>query len=870
MPAPHPLQRSSSSAALRHCIAFATLLGAPLLHAQLAVLADEFNAPSVDADHWTHGATSTAGTASANGATVTLATNQTVTARSALLAHGPEFDPFAGKLAIQIDGLALGGVAGNNAISLYAVVGRLPADTGGAATAALAATYTTGGGSYYTQGGTGGALGLSVLRYSNHAVYLQVLDSGGINGTGSYANALGSNRLLSGVPSSILWTIDGRASSFTVTLTGATFSATGTSTLTASFSRFASAQLVAGRTRIARLALGAFNTGDSIVSGATATFDRVAVSSSALPGEPFMMGINLSAAGFGAHDPAHVPGIYNQSYTYPTTAHLDYYKARGVELIRFPFIWERIQRTLYGPLDAAELARLDTLLDQIEERGLRVVLDLHNYGRYRLSGIERVIGSAEVPRSAYQDVWEKLAVHVKNRDSLWAYGIMNEPYDMGAHTWKDSAQVAVNGIRKHDTRHAILLPGDGYSGAHRWLTHGANLIGITDPAQNLIFEAHQYFDSTSAGAYDASYDVEGATPTIGITRLAPFVDWCRTNGVRGFVGEYGVPDNDPRWITLLDNTLGYLAANRISGTYWAGGPWWGDYALSTEPKRAHDEAPQMASLIKRGAGPGTRFWPAFSWYNDATTVGPQGSYTYHYKSTTAALEVNFDDANAAYGNYSTARGIQFSYTVPSGGWAGAGMQINGGTALAPNFDRNHVLTFYLKGSAGSSVHVFFQDTADVLSAKVNTAAYVTTSGSWQQVRIPLSAFIAGSFTGTQRIKRLAFEGLPADGAARNIQLDRFVIEKPESVAPSVTITAPTGSNFVVNTPIQVTVSASDPNGGIDLVEFLLNGHRVAVDRTAPYTATVMLPAPGTYRLAAIAYDLHGNPKRSTIKTLTAP
>jgi aryl-phospho-beta-D-glucosidase BglC (GH1 family) len=136
-----------------------------------------------------------------------------------------------------------------------------------------------------------------------------------------------------------------------------------------------------------------------------------------------MLGVNLAGAEFGEA----LPGVYNQDYTYPGVAQLNYYKARGLELIRLPFKWERLQRTLNGPLDSAELARIDTFLNLAEARGMRVILDMHNYGRYKISGTNYIIGSPEVPRDAFRDVWERIAAHVKDRDCIWAYGIMNEP-----------------------------------------------------------------------------------------------------------------------------------------------------------------------------------------------------------------------------------------------------------------------------------------------------------------------------------------------------------------------------------------------------------------------------------------------------------
>ncbi len=580
---------------------------------------------------------------------------------------------------------------------------------------------------------------------------------------------------------------------------------------------------------------------------------------------PDMFGVNLSAAGFGGV----YPGTYGTHYIYPDPSYLDYYKARGIELIRFPIRWERVQQTLHRSLDATELARLDAVVDAVEERGMRIIIDVHNYARYSLSGTSHLIGTTQVPRSAYRDLWEKLAAHFEHRDCLWAYGIMNEPYGVGAYTWKDTAQHAVNGIRVHDTRHAILIPGDVYSSASKWTTYSTNLINIVDPAANLIYEAHSYFDNDSSGTYDASYDVEGATPATGVTRLSNFVNWCNANGVRGFVGEYGVPDDDTRWNALLDNALDYLAANNVSGTYWAGGPWWGDYALSTEPRRSHDEAPQMSVLINYGDGPGTRHWPAFAWYKDAVSSGTQSSSTYTDKSPTASLTADFADPNSAIGNYSTKKGITLSYTIPSGGWAVAGMQINAGANLTPNFARDHILSFHLKGTAGASVRVFLRDTTGAESVRVDTAAYVTSSGAWQQVRIPLSRFLGGGFTGTQRVDRVAFDCLPINNTTHTVRLDSFVIEKPDTTPPTATVASPEGVTFNVNAPFTATATASDSGGAIDFVEFLLNGRRVAIDETFPYAAILSLPAAGDHRLTAIAYDLHGNPGRSTPVALTA-
>jgi endoglucanase len=304
-----------------------------------------------------------------------------------------------------------------------------------------------------------------------------------------------------------------------------------------------------------------------------------------------MIGVNLAGAEFGSGD------VYGTDYTYPTAAELDYYRSKGIDLIRLPFSWERMQPTLGGALDPAELARMETFLGAAQARGMHVIVDLHNYGRYD----GRPIGSPHVPISAFQDFWTKLAAALDGYSAVWGYGLMNEPHDMGGRwIWPAAAQAAVDGIRTVDGVHTILVSGDDWSGAQTWQTANKNL-KVDDPAGNVLYEAHVYFDPDGSGIYAGSYDQEGAYPTIGVDRVRPFIDWLHAHGLHGFIGEYGVPDNDPRWLPVIDNLLSTLDRNGISSTYWAAGPWWGDYTLSIEPENGHD-APQMQVLTEHLAG----------------------------------------------------------------------------------------------------------------------------------------------------------------------------------------------------------------------------------------------------------------------------
>ncbi len=303
-------------------------------------------------------------------------------------------------------------------------------------------------------------------------------------------------------------------------------------------------------------------------------------------------GVNLAGAEFGEDN---MPGVFNVHYTYPTNDELDYYKSKGIGLIRLPFRWERLQRTLGGPLNGPEISRLRGVVSAAAERDVLVLFDLHNSARYVLANKEVLIGMPGVTNENIVDFWTKLADEFKQETNIWGYGIMNEPYDMADNQqWFGIAQAIITGIRTVDNSTPIVVGGDSYSSAERWLEASDNLKNLHDPADNLIFEAHVYFDQDASGRYQKSYDDEGASPTSGVDRVRPFIEWLKTNNFKGYIGEYGIPADDARWLITLDNFLTYISDNCVNGTYWAGGPWWGEYILTIEPKPDGADRVQMS------------------------------------------------------------------------------------------------------------------------------------------------------------------------------------------------------------------------------------------------------------------------------------
>ena len=329
-----------------------------------------------------------------------------------------------------------------------------------------------------------------------------------------------------------------------------------------------------------------------------------------------MIGINLSGAEFGSGK------THNVDYHYPDLAEIKFYADRGVDLIRLPFTWERMQSSLNGPLDQAELGRLKQFLADANTVGVQVIIDLHNYGRYN----GNPIGSSNVGPQEFADFWRKLASEIKGSPALVGYGLMNEPHDMPNNwVWKSAAQAAVNAIRQVDFNENIYVNGDGWSGAHSWKAINNNFI-LNDPAGKLYYEAHQYFDRDSSGTYRGNYDQEGAYPTAGVDRLRPFVEWLKENNLKGFIGEFGAPGNDARWIEVQKLALDYMTANGLSGTAWGGGAWWpSDYSMFMA-NQEHGESAYFDFLQTRMGEPSSVPAPAPA-PAPAPTPTPTTSYT---------------------------------------------------------------------------------------------------------------------------------------------------------------------------------------------------------------------------------------------------
>lgn len=291
-----------------------------------------------------------------------------------------------------------------------------------------------------------------------------------------------------------------------------------------------------------------------------------------------LAGINFPGPGIAGHV---YPGKENINYHFPSTADIKTYAQFGFKIIRLTILWERLQPELNQPFDERYFQEIDNFIQQAQKQGVQVVLDVHNYGRYK----GQLIGTQAVPTTAFEKLWEDLAEHFKNQPNL-LFGLMNEPNKHDAKSWSVIAQKAVNAIRSTGATQTVLVPGTFYTSAARWLhkdgefSNGELLKAIHDPQKNIVYEVHQYLDRDSSGT-----EAECVSADIGVKRLTAFTGWLKQNGFKGFLGEFGVSDSQTCQ-QALNNMLAYMQSNNdvwFGWSYWVADPWFKNYVFNIYP-----------------------------------------------------------------------------------------------------------------------------------------------------------------------------------------------------------------------------------------------------------------------------------------------
>lgn len=301
-----------------------------------------------------------------------------------------------------------------------------------------------------------------------------------------------------------------------------------------------------------------------------------------------LTGVNLAGANFGEG-----PAKHGTTHIYPTTETLDYFQNLGVNIIRLPFQWERLQPTLSGPLDPTELALLDDTVRRTTARGMKIIIDPHNFAKFK----EVMIGSGNVTIEDFADFWKRVAkLYANDPDVIFL--LTNEPDRIDPKLWWKAANAGIAAIRSAGAGNLIMVPGNLWTGAVHWfddqdgVTNAELALGVEDPLSHYVFDIHQYMDSDFSGMHVVCERVDDA-----LGYMQNMTDWLRKNGHSAFLGEFG-GSIDPSCMTGLKRITDHMAQNAdvwLGWSAWAAGEWWGDYMYTLQPLNGVDRA-QIVTL----------------------------------------------------------------------------------------------------------------------------------------------------------------------------------------------------------------------------------------------------------------------------------
>lgn len=249
--------------------------------------------------------------------------------------------------------------------------------------------------------------------------------------------------------------------------------------------------------------------------------------------------------------------------------------ATGAKIVRINTRWETIQPTLLGALNATEVNRLKAAIAGAHAAGLQVVLDLHNYGEYRVGPSTGVtvhrLGDGTLTQAHLVDVWTRMAMAFNGLAGLHAYEVMNEPYNLsgsghtttttGTGTLARGAVIAVTS--------GAVFPSSGTFGV--MMGGDSKIFSVTRSGNNLTVVDIALGDGTTwaAAATISSPQKDWETYSQAAVTAIRTADTATEVWVSGYYyqkAQYWPVNHPAAWITDTANHLKYVAHD-----YWSFG-----------------------------------------------------------------------------------------------------------------------------------------------------------------------------------------------------------------------------------------------------------------------------------------------------------
>jgi endoglucanase len=305
---------------------------------------------------------------------------------------------------------------------------------------------------------------------------------------------------------------------------------------------------------------------------------------------------------------------------------MPYFRDKGMNTVRLPLRWERLQRSIsatsggvmkaadvVATFDKNELAALQNSVDTLTNAGFTVLIDIHNYAAYTLpSSVASSMGGTALgqpmaPNVAFENLWIGLGSLFMDNAKV-VFDIMNEPNTPpdpagkpAGYEWYLAAQAAVDGIRSIGATNMIFICGNAFAGPVEFMPgHWSEpLKDIKDPMNNFAFEVHDYPDD----AYGTSNNCTTQSTQKVVDDLQAFVDFAHKYNAKGFLGEFSA-GIDVHAVAQCNTAIGamlkFLTDNSdvfIGWVYWAAGAGFGqDEPMNYPFFNNMKDSPQLTAM----------------------------------------------------------------------------------------------------------------------------------------------------------------------------------------------------------------------------------------------------------------------------------
>lgn len=324
-----------------------------------------------------------------------------------------------------------------------------------------------------------------------------------------------------------------------------------------------------------------------LVAGLLISF-ALATPACAQPRQPQRFGVNLSGCTF-----------TDTTVLCPSYADIDRYLALGFNLVRLPVKDVHL-------VDPAHRKRIAAVVRYIQNKGVPVILDRHDYKRH--SAAEALA------------FWKPVLADFSSETLI---ELANEPvknYPPGTNVWMVSAQDTKETValfRANRITNPLLFGWPGYNAifradkGERRISPAASILtaidrvgGIKDPLGRTFLSGHRYLDKGSSGT-----SAECSEPPSSDGGVAAFAAALRKRGMKAYITEFafgsfrGVPVSCKR---PGANMMRAIRANSdviLGTTAWGGGrAWKNSYIFKIEPPKGARSADGGTAYIESLAG----------------------------------------------------------------------------------------------------------------------------------------------------------------------------------------------------------------------------------------------------------------------------